>query len=259
MNKQEFDINALRVASPCSVGWQTMTGDDRVRRCHSCQLNIYNTTEMTKNEVEDLIQNHEGRLCIRLYKRADGTVLTKDCPVGFRAYQKRLSRFAGATLTAILSIFSTSFGQKEGVDKMDATSKEVKIVRADNQKKENTLNGVVVDPNGAVVPNATVRLIKKNEKKVFMETRSGDDGSFAFKDLSEGVYRIEVPEVMGFRPLVVEKLRIRSGQTIDINLTLMVTGEVVGILVEVPLIEGPTSTVTIREIIDRIPEKPSFD
>jgi hypothetical protein len=112
MTKQNFNINKLRVASPCSTGWETMSGDERVRRCHSCELNIYNISEMTKNEVEDLIANREGRLCIRLYKRTDGTVLTKDCPVGFRAYQKRVARFAGAALATVLGLFSVSFGQK---------------------------------------------------------------------------------------------------------------------------------------------------
>ncbi len=113
MNKQNFDINSLRVASPCTVGWETMSGDERVRRCNSCELNIYNITEMTKLEVEDLITKRKDRVCIRLYKRADGTVLTKDCPVGIRAYQKRVARFAGAALTTILGLFSVSFGQKE--------------------------------------------------------------------------------------------------------------------------------------------------
>ena len=113
MTKRNFDINKLRVAAPCPVGWATMSGDERVRHCQSCQLSIYNSAEMTKREAEDLIATREGRLCIRLYKRADGTVLTKDCPLGIRAYQKRISRFAGATLATILGLFSVSFGQKE--------------------------------------------------------------------------------------------------------------------------------------------------
>ncbi len=66
MNKQNFDVNKLRVASPCSIGWETMTGDERVRRCHSCELNIYNIAEMTNSEIEDLISKREDRVCIRL-------------------------------------------------------------------------------------------------------------------------------------------------------------------------------------------------
>ena len=134
MENQKFDINKLRVASPCSVGWDEMKGNERVRRCDSCELNIYNIAEMTKAEAGDLIANREGRLCIRLYKRADGTVLTKDCPVGFRAYQKRVARFAGATLATIIGLFSVSFGQKE--DKNSGDASKVKIVRTVNQNQE---------------------------------------------------------------------------------------------------------------------------
>src|SRR5215203_982280 len=120
MTKQTFDINKLRVAAPCSVSWEAMTGDERARHCDSCQLNVYNISEMTRAEAEDLITGREGRLCIRLYKRADGTVLTKDCPVGLRAYQKRIARFAGAALATVLGLFSVSFGQKDDKKAVDA-------------------------------------------------------------------------------------------------------------------------------------------
>ena len=129
MENQKFDINKLRVASPCSVGWETMTGDERVRHCRSCQLNVYNIAGRTSGEVKSLIENREGRLCIRLYKRTDGTVLTKDCPIGFRAYQKRIARFAGATLATVLGLFSISFGQKE--DKNSDDTSKVKILRTE--------------------------------------------------------------------------------------------------------------------------------
>ena len=104
-----------------------MSGDERVRGCHSCKLNIYNISEMSKREVEGLITKRESRVCIRLYKRADGTVLTKDCPVGFRAYQKRAARFAGTALATVLGLFSVSFGQKEDEKMVDTSN--VNIVR----------------------------------------------------------------------------------------------------------------------------------
>jgi hypothetical protein len=113
MTRQNFDINKLRVAAPCPMNWEQMNGDERKRFCSLCQLNVYNFSEMTTDEVQKLVAESEGRICGRLYKRADGTVLTKDCPVGFRAYRKRVARFAGATLGAILGLFSISYGQKE--------------------------------------------------------------------------------------------------------------------------------------------------
>jgi hypothetical protein len=61
---------------------------------------------MTKPEAEHLVAQTEGRLCIRYYRRADGTILTKNCPVGLRALKRRLSRIANVSISAVLSFFA---------------------------------------------------------------------------------------------------------------------------------------------------------
>lgn len=233
---KSFDINKVRVASPCSVGWETMTGDDRVRRCHSCQLNIYNTAEMTKNEVEHLIQNRENRLCIRLYKRGDGTILTKDCPAGLRAYQKRLAHMAGAALTAVLGIFSISHAQKDDTNTVD-TSK-IQKVASSLQDEQGDLMGTIVDQNGATVPGAVLKLFKGAEKKALKIARSTEEGRFNFKTLSTGIYRLEI-KLQGFKKLIVQSLEIRSGKNHELNLVLEVSdvNVVVGIYADPPMID----------------------
>ena len=75
-------LDNIRVAKPCPVSWDSMSGDDRVRFCGACKLNVYNLSEMTRRDVTELLQLVEGRLCVRFYRRKDGTVLTKDCPGG---------------------------------------------------------------------------------------------------------------------------------------------------------------------------------
>lgn len=72
----------LKIASPCPASWDDMEGDDRVRFCPECELNVYNIASMTEAEAVELIAEREGRVCVRLYQREDGTVLTRDCPVG---------------------------------------------------------------------------------------------------------------------------------------------------------------------------------
>ncbi|WP_224369410.1 hypothetical protein [Hyalangium versicolor] len=97
MAETKFDLQKLQVASPCYERWDAMKGDDRVRHCASCKLNVYNVRAMTTTEVEELVQRSNGRLCLRLYKRWDGTVLTRDCPVGLRRARVRMGT---ALLTA---------------------------------------------------------------------------------------------------------------------------------------------------------------
>lgn len=106
MAKFTSPLNNLKVASPCSQDWEAMIGSERKRFCGECKLNVYNLSGMTRAEAENLLINSEGRLCVRFYKRADGTVLTKDCPVGWQALKKRLSRTAAAFVSLLFGLLS---------------------------------------------------------------------------------------------------------------------------------------------------------
>jgi hypothetical protein len=90
----------VRVASPCSASWDEMAGDERVRFCLLCQKNVYNLSAMSAAEAEALVRATEARLCVRFYRRADGTILTEDCPVGRRA--ARRGQFAALAVVGSL-------------------------------------------------------------------------------------------------------------------------------------------------------------
>jgi hypothetical protein len=81
-------LEDVRIAAPCGASWDAMKGDDRVRFCGKCEKNVYNLSAMTREDAEALLADRAGNICVRLYKRADGTVITEDCPVG----QKRRRR-----------------------------------------------------------------------------------------------------------------------------------------------------------------------
>ena len=99
-------LDSIKVASPCSADWDAMVGNNRQRHCGECKLDVYNLSGMTKREAENLIMNSEGRVCARFYRRADGTVITKDCPVGWAAVKKRMSTI----WTAVASLVFTALG-----------------------------------------------------------------------------------------------------------------------------------------------------
>jgi len=102
-------LDNIRVASPCSANWDEMFGDDRKRFCGDCKLNVYNLSGMTRRQAESLIISSEGRLCVRFFRRADGTVLTKNCPIGWAAVKQRVSRIATAAFSMIAGLFSGIF------------------------------------------------------------------------------------------------------------------------------------------------------
>jgi hypothetical protein len=94
-------LDNIRVATPCSADWAQMTGDERVRHCGACQKNVYNLSSMTREEAQALIVEKEGKLCVRYFQRADGTILTADCTVGIR--RKRKVRVLAAGAVALLA------------------------------------------------------------------------------------------------------------------------------------------------------------
>jgi hypothetical protein len=87
-NRIEIPLEDVRVAQPCHASWDKMDGDGTARFCQSCHKNVYNLSEMTRQQAEALIAEKEGNLCVRYYRRADGTVMTDDCPVGLRLIRK---------------------------------------------------------------------------------------------------------------------------------------------------------------------------
>jgi hypothetical protein len=99
-------LNHVRVAAPCPADWDQMIGSERVRFCGQCSLNVYNLSGMTRSDAESLIARTEGRLCVRFYRRSDGSIITKDCPIGLRAIGRRVSYVAKAISSMVLGLFA---------------------------------------------------------------------------------------------------------------------------------------------------------
>ena len=104
MPRFDSPLTNLKIASPCSANWGEMYGDDRMRFCGECKLSVYNLSGMTKYDAENLLTNSEGRLCVRYYKRADGTIITSDCPVGWARVKRRVSVVAAAVFSLLISL-----------------------------------------------------------------------------------------------------------------------------------------------------------
>jgi hypothetical protein len=122
-------LDRVRVAAPCAADWTEMRGDERVRFCERCSLNVYNLSAMTRREAERVVVRSEGRLCVRFYRRADGTILTRNCPVGLRALKRRVSRVASAAAAASVGFFA-GLGLSPQTKKPDALPTPA-VIRAD--------------------------------------------------------------------------------------------------------------------------------
>ncbi|MBC7910134.1 MAG: carboxypeptidase regulatory-like domain-containing protein [Pyrinomonadaceae bacterium] len=226
MHKETDLVDRLRIASPCPTSWESMQGDNRVRFCELCKLNVYNISELTRKQAEELIARTEGRLCARLHKRADGTVITKDCPVGLRAIRRRVSRMAGATMTAVLSFCFGVLGQNRSQeDKSCPGGGHITVTRQINAQGQADpslqLKGVVKDPNGAVVEGAIVEIVNQASKKKLM-TVTDDKGIFRAHSIETGSYTMQVIAA-GFQSLTFKNFSVQAGEAIDFDITIGVS------------------------------------
>jgi len=141
-------LEDIRIATPCSADWDEMSGDARVRFCGKCEKNVYNLSAMTREEGEALVKEKEGRLCVRLYQRKDGTVITNDCPVGVRRARLRARVWAsisGAAASAalVLGLFGGRARADLTVDGKKVTGTQQKTGEVKGQVEVRVLGGAV--------------------------------------------------------------------------------------------------------------------
>ncbi len=99
-------LQQVRVASPCKERWDGMAGDEHVRFCGRCEKNVYDLSALTASQAEALLRERGESMCVRFFRRSDGTILTSDCPVGSESkrFWRRVTKVAVASGLAAAGI-----------------------------------------------------------------------------------------------------------------------------------------------------------
>jgi len=164
-----ISLDQLKIASPCGMDWNEMQGDDRSRFCDSCQKHVYNFAAMTTEEGLALIEAKEGKVCGRLTRRYDGTILTADCPVGLAARVQRFRRrlVYGAIAACLLVFAFLGFGRSKSdcaaldgendqqtfADKVEDWVDDIRVWAGLPSKRPRALVGAIAPPLvGEVAP-----------------------------------------------------------------------------------------------------------
>ena len=233
-------LQQIRVASPCIADWEKMTGDDKIRHCSECGLNVYNLSSMTVREATHLISGRQGRLCVRLCRSADGTMLTKDYQPVHRA-----SRLAGAALSAAMSVTFAAAQTSPG----NAPNQLVQI-----EQHESGIVVQVADPSGAGIPHAEIILINQATQMEWKGT-TNEIGNLRLNHLPAGTYSITVRSI-GFQKES-EVMTLQDRQTGELHVTLKVAE--IGSVVEVQSTMSMAPTVVVVADAIAIPLQPIGD
>lgn len=221
MSRRHTDLlDRLTVTSPCNEDWDAMTGNEKVRFCSHCDLSVHNLSEMTRREALALVRKSEGRLCIRYYRRPDAGVQT----LPLHSIKRRASKIATGALTATLSLCSTTFGQScptsnQLIQGRAYVAGKRNDARPDEGNRPGSkLEGTILDPNGAVIPGASVILVDEKTERQHITT-TGQDGTFKFETLPAGSYTLKA-ESAGFRTKEIKEFQLEASAERRLELTL---------------------------------------
>src|SRR5437016_6635000 len=106
------------------------------------------------------------------------------------------------------------------------------------------INGTVVDPSGAAVPNAQV-VAKEKATGIDHTTITTSDGQFAFQDISIGAYTVTVTAT-GFPVMTVDNVPVKQGAiyTVPVKLTLSQETTTVEVSASALTLDNTTETQT---------------
>ena len=109
-------LDAIRIASPCNVSWESMTGDERARFCQHCRHQVFNLSAMNRGEAASLFLANRERICVRYYQRPDGTVMFSDCvSEARRRLWQRLALLVGLPFVFLSTLLSWGWAKSESI------------------------------------------------------------------------------------------------------------------------------------------------
>jgi hypothetical protein len=212
-------LNNVTVSSPCTEDWNSMTGNDQVRFCKHCNLDVHNLSQMTRSQAQRLVAQSNGRLCVRYHHDATGQPQT--LPVGQRLHRigRRVSRIVAGAFTATLSVTSavaqnSVSSQSAGWNPPNATQPIARWALG------SSIVGTITDQNGAVISSATISL-SNEELNEAMYVSTGLKGEFRIDGQQSGVYKVRI-DAPGFAANQTDGIYVPANGEARVDRTLSV-------------------------------------
>lgn len=215
----ENSLRNITVASPCLVDWDQMTGDERIRFCDHCNLEVHNISELTYARAARLVARSKGRLCVRYYRDAEGTPIIRQTQSKLHQIGRRASRLAAGAFSATLSLSSAA---AQPAASLHANSNYSEPAAPDEAPSNSSIVGTITDPNGAVIAGASVALFNQTASFSLFTSTDGN-GTFRFSALAYGSYRLRVT-APGFAPDEMDGVYVGDNTEIRLDRSLSLPG-----------------------------------
>jgi hypothetical protein len=221
MPKHLQSLEQVKIAAPCTSDWDSMVGNDKVRFCQHCDLSVYNLSALTRRAAEDLLAESKGQLCVKYFRRADGSILTSDDNPPSQARAHVMTGAFTVLLTLNYQVFGQTFVQSGQFQSSQVNlSIEKKAPEIGQQSLTAVIRGSVIAPDGAVIAGARVVILEQAKKRKHSIT-TDERGEFQLTALPAGSYSLEVAAA-GFSEFAVSNLSLAEGDELRIDARLRV-------------------------------------
>src|SRR2546429_4621782 len=115
-----------------------------------------------------------------------------------------------------------------------------------SQTVQGVITGTIMDPTGAVVPNATV-IITNVGTNISQATTTGSDGSYRFALVPPGTYTVDV-KAANFAEVKTTGIVVEASQIVPFNvkLELAKASQVIEVTAQAPLVQTATSDLAYQ-------------
>jgi hypothetical protein len=217
MSSEDF-ANRFQITSPCQEDWDSMIGSNQIRFCTHCQSSVHDFSTMTRKQIKKLIASSNGRLCVRYSSVNPRPRIT---PPVIVKIGRRTAKIAAGAFSATLSLSSAMTAS--AISTPSSLSHPAVVASASRVHEMQlpggtaSIQGTILDPNGAVIPGALVTLTNAETKQI-VSTVSDGSGNYRF-NVDTGTYDLKV-EARGFATNDVSTIVLRENDNNRIDQTL---------------------------------------
>jgi hypothetical protein len=107
MAERKSMLERMAFSFRCPMDWDGMEGDEQTRFCKHCRKTGHDLSARTAVGAEEFVRENPTA-CVRLTRRADGSVVTRGCP----REQRRKTALTAAVMAGTAAL--ASCGHAEG-------------------------------------------------------------------------------------------------------------------------------------------------
>ena len=103
INKNSLPVlPQVHINTPCRADWDSMAGDAQKRFCGSCQKHVHDLSQLDTESASKLLAKCDQKVCVRVRRNADGSVVTKDNDLSRRNWLSNCATTVAGLMTMLI-------------------------------------------------------------------------------------------------------------------------------------------------------------